>query len=195
MSEFRREWLLAWEEQARLPRAASQSAGGERALGFGAPDFARRRAADSRDRLAATLELARSEMAMDVAVLGEIRGGREVVRALAGDARSFGLKIGASIAIEESYCDRLLHGRLSNPVRDARADEMVCELELTRTAGIGAYIGVPLTALDAGLYILCCLAHEKRPSLGERDVMFLRGLSETITAALDTRPHNDSRHA
>ena len=128
---------------------------------------------------------------MDVAVLGEIRGGREVVHSLAGDGASFGLKVGASIAIEDSYCDRLLRGWLANPVRDAQADEMVCDLEVTRAARIGAYIGVSLTALDAGLYILCCLAHEQRPSLGEHDVMFLRGLSETITAALDTRPQND----
>jgi GAF domain-containing protein len=150
---------------------------------------------NSRDRLAATLELARSETAMDVAVLGEIRGGREVVLAFAGEGASFGLKVGASISIEDSYCDRLLSGRLSNPVRDAQADEMVGELELTRTARIGAYIGVPLTVLDARLYILCCLAHEQRLSLGERDVVFLRGLGEAITAALDTRPQNDPRRA
>ena len=125
---------------------------------------------------------------MDVAVLGEIHGGREVVRLLAGDAESFGLAAGGSLPVEETYCQRLLEGRLGNVVPDASSDEFVRDLELTRAARIGAYIGVPLTTLDARLYILCCLAHEQRPALGERDVVFLRGLAETIIRELDATP-------
>ena len=73
-------------------------------------------------------------------------------------------------------------------VRDAINDERVRDLEVTRAAGVGAYIGVPLSTLDARLYILCCLAYERRPALGERDVVFPRGLGETITRELDTAP-------
>jgi GAF domain-containing protein len=135
-----------------------------------------------------TLELARTETSMDVAVLGEIRDGREVVRHLAGDAQSFGLKLGASMPIEDTYCQRLLEGRLSNVVTDARTDELVRDLDITRAANVGAYIGVPLTTLNARLYVLCCLAHEQQPSLSERDVVFLRGLGETITVELDAAP-------
>jgi hypothetical protein len=81
---------------------------------------------------------------MDVAVLGEIRDGCEVVRLLAGDGESFGLAVGASAPVEETYCQRLLEGRLGNIVCDARGEELVRDLEVTRTARIGAYIGVPL---------------------------------------------------
>jgi len=110
---------------------------------------------------------------IDVAVLGEIRDGREVVRASPGEAETFGLAVGASPPVEETFCPRLLQGRLGNVVRDAVGDERVRGLEVTRAARIGAYIGVPLTALDARLYILLrCLAHEQRPALGERDVVF-----------------------
>jgi GAF domain-containing protein len=135
-----------------------------------------------------TLELARAEMSMDVAVLGEIRDGREVVQLVAGEAESFGLAVGASVPVEETFCRRLLEGRLGNVVRDAISDERVRDLEVARAAGIGAYIGVPLTALDARLYILCCLAHERRPALGEQDVLFLRGLGETVIRELDLAP-------
>jgi hypothetical protein len=93
----------------------------------------------------AALELARAETAMDVAVLGEIRDGREVARGLAGDAQSFGLTIGSLMALEDTNSERLLAGRLGNIVHDARADERVRDLELTREARIGAYVGVPLT--------------------------------------------------
>jgi len=125
---------------------------------------------------------------MDVAVLGEVHDGRELVRLLAGEPESFGLAVGASLPVEETYCQRLLEGKLGNLVRDASRDERVRDLEITRAAGIGAYIGVPLTALDARLYVLCCLTHQQRPALGERDVVFLRGLGETIIRELDAAP-------
>ncbi len=121
---------------------------------------------------------------MDVAALGEIRDGREIVRSLVGDGRSFGLRAGASLAVKETYCGRLLEGRISNIVRDAQADQRVKDLRLTHQARIGAYIGVPVSTQDARLYVLCCLAHEQCPRLCERDVLFMRGVAATIIAAL-----------
>jgi GAF domain-containing protein len=88
--------------------------------------------------------------------------------------------------IADTYCARLLEGRLPNIVTNAGANQLLRDLELTRDAPIGAYIGIPLTGLDARLYVLCCLAHEQRPSLSERDLTLLRDLSETIIAALDS---------
>ncbi len=138
------------------------------------------------DPITAALELAQAETEMDVAVLGEVCDGREVVRFVAG-AGSFGLAPGVSMPIEDTYCHRLLTGRLSNVVPDAHADDQLRDLQITRVGRIGAYLGVPLTTRDARLYVLCCLAHEQRPQLGERDVLFLRGLGATIVAELDKR--------
>jgi GAF domain-containing protein len=142
---------------------------------------------DRSDQLAAALELARAETAMDVAVLAEVRNGREVAHAIAGDGASFGLRPGASLAIQDTYCERLLDGRISNIVRDAQHDQSVNDLPLTRLARIGAYIGVPISIEDVRLYILCCLAHEQRPRLGEHDVLFIRGLAATIIATMPER--------
>jgi GAF domain-containing protein len=182
-------WLLAWGEQQRsAPARRAAGMGSDAVPGGGASRRGDRRFARSRRVVVSTLELARAEMSMDVAVLGEINDGREVVRALAGEAESFGLAIGASVPVEETFCQRLLEGRLGNVVRDAIGDERVRDLDIARAVRIGAYIGVPLTTLDARLYILCCLAHEQRPALGEQDVLFLRGLGETIIRELDSAP-------
>jgi len=143
-----------------------------------------RRRSSGREPITGALKLAHRHTHMDVTVLGEVCDGREVVRYLAGDGGSFGLSPGAAMPIEETYCHRLLTGRLSNVVPDARANEQVKDLEITRAGRIGAYIGVPLTGLDARLYVLCCLSHERRPQLGERDVLFLRDLGEAVLAAL-----------
>ena len=181
-------WLLAWGEQQR--RAPARRASGMRweALSGASASDRDRRSGSGREVVVSTLELARAETSMDVAVLGEVHDGREVVRLLAGEAESFGLAIGGSLPVEETFCQRLLEGRLGNVVRDAISDERVCDLEVTRAAGIGAYIGVPMSTLDARLYVLCCLAHEERPALGQRDVVFLRGIGETIIRELDAAP-------
>lgn len=178
-------WLLAWGEQQRGKPASGPPAAGleDRASATRLHRLPQR---SQRDSIIAALELARSEIEMDVAVLGEACGGSEVVRFVAGDG-SFGLAPGAAMPIEETYCHRLLTGRISNVVPDALIDEQLKDLPITHAGRVGAYIGVPLTALDARLYVLCCLAHEQKPLLGERDVLFLRGLGEAIVAELEKR--------
>jgi GAF domain-containing protein len=141
-------------------------------------------AGDTGERVEGALRAALARTAMDVAVLAEIADDREVVRALAGDGESFGLSVGVSTPIDATYCQRLLDGRLSGIVRDARSDERVRDLESTRVADIGAYLGVPLTGAAARLYVLCCLAHEQRQSLSERDLQALRAAGRTVIAAL-----------
>ncbi|MHB8695860.1 MAG: GAF domain-containing protein [Solirubrobacteraceae bacterium] len=175
-------WLLAWGEQQRGKDIAHTLSTNENPV----PRAHRWTPARSPaiDPMTAALELAHAETGMDVAVLGEIRDGHEVVRFAAGDLQSFGLAPGASMPVEDTYCYRLLTGRLSNYVPDTHADEQLRDLEITRVARVGAYLGVPLTAFDARLYVLCCLAHEQRPQLGERDVLFLRGTGESILAQL-----------
>ena len=183
-------WLLAWGEQQRgkpVSRRFSRSQE-DHMIGAGPQ---RSPPSSAADPITAALELAQAETEMDVAVLGEVCGGREVVRFVAGDG-SFGLAPGASMPIEETYCHRLLTGTVSNVVPNAHADDQLRDLEITRAARIGAYVGVPLTTLDARLYVLCCLAHEQRPQLGKRDVLFLRGLADAIVVELEQR---ETRHA
>jgi hypothetical protein len=57
---------------------------------------------------------------MDVAVLGEVRDGLERCVAVAGDADRFGLVPGVSLPTGDTYCERLLTGRLDNVVRDVQ---------------------------------------------------------------------------
>lgn len=133
----------------------------------------------------AALALAREQLDMDVAFLGEIADGRETVRALVGDSGSFGLREGTSVELSATVCSQVLSGRIDGLVPNAAADTRVCSLRTVSDARIGAYVGVPLTAGDAHLYMLCCLAHESRLTLDQGDLRFMRGLGETVLAALD----------
>ena len=123
------------------------------------------------------------ELDMDSALVSEITGGREVVRwaAGAGDYAS------VSAALEETICARLLDGRIGPVVTDTKAEPSLNTLAAVRAGTIGSYLGVPFTTADARLYVLCCLAGEARPDLGDGDVHFLRGLAESVRSHLDSR--------
>jgi GAF domain-containing protein len=122
------------------------------------------------------------ELDMDSALVSEITGGREVVRWAAGE----GDYASVSAALEETICARLLDGRIGPVVTDTKTEASLKRLEPVRDGSIGAYLGVPFTTADARLYVLCCLAREARPDLGEGDVRFLRGLAESVRSHLES---------
>jgi len=141
--------------------------------------------AEPRGAVERVLAVARRELRMDAALLSEVRDGREIVLWATGNGRIPAFVPGASAALRDTICQRLLDGTIDNIVRDAAADPRVSDLPAVRATGVGAYIGVPLTGSAARRYVLCCLAGEARPDLTERDVQFLRGLVESVRQAVD----------
>jgi EAL domain-containing protein (putative c-di-GMP-specific phosphodiesterase class I) len=132
------------------------------------------------------LALARNQLGMDVAFVSAIEQGLEQIRAVDGDAESFGLDGGIAIPLEESYCNRMIKGRLPNVVPDAQHEERVRDLAVTASAEIGAYVGVPVHLWDGRLYgTLCCLSHSAAPSLDERDVRFMHVLATVISDQIE----------
>jgi GAF domain-containing protein len=118
---------------------------------------------------------------MDSALVSEITGGREVVRWAAGE----GAWASVALALEDTICRRLLDGRIGALVPDTRAEPSLSTVPRVLDGSIAAYIGAPFTTADARLYVLCCLAQETRPDLGEADVRFVRGLAESIRSLLE----------
>ena len=131
------------------------------------------------------LAVARRELKMDVALLSEVRDGREVVLWAVGNGRMPEVTAGVAAPLRDTICQRLLDGTLDSIVHDARADPRVRDLPVVRDSSLRAYVGVPLTGSAARRYVLCCLAREARPDLGEGDVRFLRGLVESLRPAVD----------
>jgi hypothetical protein len=131
------------------------------------------------------LALAREQLDMDVALLTEVEEGHEVIREAAGEWPGLGPLRGLSMPFEDSFCKRLLEGRISNIVPDVAGDARVRDLELARRLGVGAWIGVPLHPTAARAWMLCCLAQVARPALGDGDVRFLVGLGEGVRSELE----------
>src|SRR5918997_6011734 len=60
---------------------------------------------------------------MDVALVSEFAEDRLVFRVLEGDAESFGWREGEGFPLDDSYCKRVLDGRIPHVVPDARNED------------------------------------------------------------------------
>jgi GAF domain-containing protein len=130
------------------------------------------------------LAVACRELKVNAALVSEIADGRENVRWAVGDGTMPAVRPGGSVPLHDTVCQRLLDGRIGAVVADLEREPELDQLPVPRAIGIRAYIGVPFTAADARLYVLCCLAREARPDLSDADVRFLRGIAEGLRDAV-----------
>jgi GAF domain-containing protein len=131
------------------------------------------------------LRMAREQIGIDAALLTEVRDDQEVVRHVVQDGAFPDLAAGLAAPLQDTICRRLLEGRIPNLVADVGADPELRDLPAVAEYGVGAYLGVHLTAADARLYLLCCLAREVRPDLGDDDVRALRLVARRLRGTLD----------
>ena len=137
-------------------------------------------------RIKRLLAMAQQQLGMDVTYVAQFHEGRQVYRAVEGDAPAFGMVLGDGPLLEDTYCRQMVDGSLPNAVPDSALDARVRDLPTTLDAGIGAYVGVPLHLANGDLYgTFCCLSREPRPELQDRDVAVLRMLSELLADELE----------
>lgn len=122
---------------------------------------------------------------MDVAFVSEIAHDRETVLWASQSDAYPDLRPGSTVTLKDTVCRRVLEGRVAGVIADTARTPAVRDVPLVRDGSIGAYLGVPLRTADAHLYMLCCLARERRPELGDEDIRFLAGVGETVRAVID----------
>ena len=130
----------------------------------------------------------REAFRMDVAFVSKFDRDRLVFRKLEGDAESFGWQEGESFPIDESYCKRVLDGRIPRVVPDAKREEATRDLRVTSEADMGSYCAVPLVLSDGRLYgTLCCVSHEPDPRLRESDLGIMERTAKWLVEQLERR--------
>jgi len=133
-----------------------------------------------------SLSLVREALQMDVAFVSEFAGERLVFRAIEGDAESFGWREGEGFPIDDSYCKRVLDGRISDVVPDAKGEDPTKDLRVTSEADIGSYLAVPLLLSDGRLYgTLCCVSHAPDPWLRKRDLELMERVARRVVEQLE----------
>lgn len=132
------------------------------------------------------LSTVRETLGMDVSFVSRFTEDRMIFRALEGDAVSFGWREGKGVPLEGTFCKRVVEGTLPNVIPDAKNDEHVNGLDITREADIGSYVGLPLRFSDGRVYgTLGCLSHSANPRLRERDREFMQVLARLVADQLE----------
>jgi GAF domain-containing protein len=132
------------------------------------------------------LRSARELLGMEIAWIAEFRDGKKVFRAIDGDGQSFGFSEGDELPLDGTYCQRVALGAIPNLIPDTAAEPGVRDLEVTATARIGSYVGVPIQLINGTVYgTLCCASHRPNGELTEKDVEYLRGISRRVAAELE----------
>jgi GAF domain-containing protein len=143
-------------------------------------------AAAARDCIERSLRAARELLGMDIAWIAEFRHGQKIFRIVDGDGDSFGFYEGDAIALDRSYCQRVVLGTTPNVIRNTALEPGVRDLEVTATARIGCYVGVPIELVDGTVYgALCVASHGPSDDLADSDANFLRRVARQVAADLE----------
>ena len=117
------------------------------------------------------LHAIRAHLGMEVAFISELEDDRRVFRFVDADDGAPRLEVGASDPREESYCQRVVDGRLPQLIPDACQNAAALELPVTREMPIGAHLSVPIRFQDGSVFgTLCCFDRQADETLNERDL-------------------------
>jgi EAL domain-containing protein (putative c-di-GMP-specific phosphodiesterase class I) len=127
------------------------------------------------EMLTDALAAVRNHLRMEVAFIGEFREGRRVFRQLEGRYQAFELAVGEGGPLAESYCQRIVDGRLPELIRNAAELKEALALPATQALPVGAHMSVPIRFSDGSLYgTFCCFSRQPDHSLDESDLNTLR---------------------
>jgi anti-sigma regulatory factor (Ser/Thr protein kinase) len=158
---------------------------------------------DERERVERILATARETLGMQIAYFTEIDAGEQVIHRVAGDPGALGLVEGARVALDDTYCRRMLDEQIPFAVPDAGAEPVLAQLRAAVPSRPLAYLGVPLQFSSGRVHgTLCAASEQAHADLRERDVAFMRVLARLLADALEhpvpgapQRPDGDPRAA
>lgn len=127
------------------------------------------------------LRMIREHLKMDVVFVSEFVNGQRVFRRVETGPTSRVIEVGQSSPLEQSFCQRVIDGRLPRLVRDLAQEPCLPELPPTDFP-IGAHLSTPIVLNDGRVYgTLCCFSFAPNADLTERDLKKLE-LSAQLTA-------------
>lgn len=134
-----------------------------------------------RPALPRILKAIREHMGMDVAFISEFQGGRRFFRHVDAGERGAPITPGGSDPLEESYCLRVIDGRLPELIPDACVNVEALTLAATLALPVGAHLSVPIRLANGDVYgTFCCFSYSPDTTLTDRDLSVMRVFSAMV---------------
>ena len=133
------------------------------------------------------LRSVREHLDMEVAFVSRFEGGRRHFRAIDSGFGDFDpIHVGDSDPLEDSYCQRVVDGRLPELIPDAADLDEARRLPATQLLPVGAHLSVPIQLADGSVYgTFCCFSRHPDRSLGERDLRIMKVFAELVAEQLN----------
>jgi EAL domain-containing protein (putative c-di-GMP-specific phosphodiesterase class I) len=139
------------------------------------------------DSVTRMLKAIRAHLGMDVAFVSEISGGAVHIRH--ADTEAGGpIHVGDIFPAGDSYCQRIVDGRLPQIMSDTSVIPEAAALAATAGLPVGAVLSVPIRLGDGRTYgTFCCFGFAANGSLNHRDLAMIRAFAELAASEIDAR--------
>jgi len=136
------------------------------------------------------LKMLRKQLQMDVVFVSEFVSGERVFRFVQGGS-PLGIHVGDAAPLEESYCQRVVEGRMPELVADAAP--MVERGELPETGvPVGAHLSTPVVLPNGRVYgTVCCFSTSAQPDLQQSALACLRQCARLVARKVDVPARMD----
>lgn len=132
------------------------------------------------------LQATRLHMGMEVAFISEFALGLRTFRYVDQAEGVDLLRVGHGDALEESYCQRVVDGRLPELIHNAQEVEEALALPATKAVGVGAHMSVPIRLRDGSVFgTFCCFSFQADYSLNERDRALMKVFAEMAAELIE----------
>ncbi|MDQ3979608.1 MAG: EAL domain-containing protein [Actinomycetota bacterium] len=143
-------------------------------------------AADLAGDLRKLLRAVRLHLGMDVAFVSEFRNDQRVFRSVDAATSRCPVEEGGGDPVEDSYCARVVDGRLPQLMHDASTVPAAAALPVTSELPVGAHLSVPLRLTDGRIYgTFCCFSFRPDVTLNERDLAVMRVFAELAAERIE----------
>lgn len=144
----------------------------------------------------AVLASVRQFLGMEVAFVGEFTHGTRLFRFVDAGFDNCPVHTGGSDPLEETYCSRVVDGRLPGVITDARSLPAAADLAVTEEFPVGAHLSVPIVFSTGRVYgTFCAFSRTPDPSLRDRDLGVMQMLSQLLGGYLERAESTHRRRA
>jgi EAL domain-containing protein (putative c-di-GMP-specific phosphodiesterase class I) len=142
--------------------------------------------ASARQAIQDSLVALRAVLHMEVAFVSRFGDGRRWFEFVDTDGTFRPFEVGDSDALEDTYCARVVDGRIPSLIHDAADVPELKALPATMDLPVGAHLSVPLLGPDLRpMGTLCCFSRHVDAELRQRDVELLTVFAGVLSRHLD----------
>ncbi|XGA81374.1 EAL domain-containing protein [Halomonas sp. CH40] len=132
------------------------------------------------------LQAIRKHFDMDVAFISRIENDQRSLELVDKADENFPVNADDSGSSEDSYCQRVIDGRLPELIHDAQQEPEALSIKATQSLPIGAHLSVPIRMQDGSIYgTLCCFDRQPDTTLNSRDLSMMHVFAEFAAHQLE----------